>query len=142
MKYNRGWFRGDTLNYAIGQGDLLVTPIQVMRMMAMVGRNGQDIQPYLLKGIGNEETVSFPPTRKVPVEMRDLDILMGFAFGGHGQYGTAAPDYIEGWMSPGKGDAQTKPPRTAACVRGLYHCGKTRECLLCFLESRISSKAS
>ena len=53
-----GWYKGDTLNYAIGQGELLVTPMQLVRMMTTIGRSGRQVQPHLLKAIGDKEVVT------------------------------------------------------------------------------------
>jgi len=49
----RRWSKGDTLNLSIGQGDLLTTPIQLLKMIAVVARDGKDILPSVIKAIGN-----------------------------------------------------------------------------------------
>ena len=46
------WYEGETVNYAIGQGYLLVTPIQVIRMTAAIANGGRLVRPYLVRGIG------------------------------------------------------------------------------------------
>ncbi len=46
------WFEGDSVNFSIGQGDLLVTPLQVARMMAVFANRGELINPYIVKNIG------------------------------------------------------------------------------------------
>ena len=49
------WYEGETLNYAIGQGYLVVTPIQVVRMTAAIANGGKLVRPYLVKRIGSVE---------------------------------------------------------------------------------------
>jgi penicillin-binding protein 2 len=43
------WLGGDTLNLAIGQGDMTVSPLQMADMMAMVANGGTIYKPHLLK---------------------------------------------------------------------------------------------
>ncbi len=43
------WFLGNTYHYAIGQGDLLVTSLQVTAMSAAIANNGVYCQPHLMK---------------------------------------------------------------------------------------------
>ena len=43
------WYIGDTYNLSIGQGDLLVTPLQLTRAIASIANNGQLLTPRLVK---------------------------------------------------------------------------------------------
>lgn len=42
------WFLGNTYHYAIGQGDLLVTPLQVNSWTATIANGGTIMKPFLL----------------------------------------------------------------------------------------------
>ena len=44
------WFIGDTYHLSIGQGDLLVTPLQIASMTATVANGGTIFTPHLLRG--------------------------------------------------------------------------------------------
>ena len=43
------WYPGDTLNISIGQGDLLVSPLQLTRVTAIFANGGKLITPTILK---------------------------------------------------------------------------------------------
>ena len=43
------WYPGDTVNMAIGQGDLLVTPLQVATVAAIIANRGRVVRPRMLK---------------------------------------------------------------------------------------------
>ncbi len=50
------WYPGDTLHLAIGQGDLLATPLQVALYTSVVANGGTLWQPQILEKIINPET--------------------------------------------------------------------------------------
>jgi penicillin-binding protein 2 len=43
------WYTGDTVNIGIGQGDILVTPLQLAASMAMMANRGRAVMPRLIK---------------------------------------------------------------------------------------------
>lgn len=62
--YEYGWLPGFTLNTAIGQGDMLATPVQVTLMTATIINNGRQVQPHLVRKIGGE--LQQPAVSEVP----------------------------------------------------------------------------
>jgi penicillin-binding protein 2 len=49
-KYGRrGWSRGTIVNLAVGQGDLIVTPIQMAKMVAIIATDGRSVQPHVVR---------------------------------------------------------------------------------------------
>lgn len=54
--YGESWFPGDTANVSIGQGYLLVTPLQMATFIASVARNETRTQPTLLLTSGRVAT--------------------------------------------------------------------------------------
>ena len=69
------WHTGDILNVSIGQGDILTTPIQMVRLMASVARDGEEINPYVLKSVGSVEVQRQVAPRKIDVSQQTLDIV-------------------------------------------------------------------
>jgi penicillin-binding protein 2 len=50
-KFGKKWYRGETLPVSIGQGYLLMTPIQLAAMTAGVATDGKIYRPHLVKKI-------------------------------------------------------------------------------------------
>ncbi len=51
---NEPWYLGDTYHYAIGQGDMLATPLQVNNATATIAADGKIMQPYLVDEVVDE----------------------------------------------------------------------------------------
>jgi len=53
------WRIGDTYNVSIGQGDLLVTPVQLLSQIAAIGNGGYFYKPRVLKDTASETLIDF-----------------------------------------------------------------------------------
>jgi penicillin-binding protein 2 len=63
------WYPGETISVAIGQGPLLVTPLQVASLMAVVANGGFRVQPHLVRG-------AVPPERRrLPLDPAALAVV-------------------------------------------------------------------
>ncbi len=47
--HKRGWSLGDTANIAIGQGDVLTSPLEINMMTSVLANNGTLYRPHILK---------------------------------------------------------------------------------------------
>jgi len=54
--YGHAWYPGYTLNMAVGQGDLLATPLQVLQLAGAVALDGEQVQPHLVARVGDVPT--------------------------------------------------------------------------------------
>jgi penicillin-binding protein 2 len=65
-RHSRPWGVGDTYNLAIGQGDMLATPLQLAVMAARIGNGGYDVKPRLIAATAGAREALQPP----PVQLR------------------------------------------------------------------------
>lgn len=63
------WYPGDTVNIGIGQGDILVTPLQLASAVAMLANRGKAVIPRMIK-----EGVEVPET-PASEQLQDMDLV-------------------------------------------------------------------
>jgi penicillin-binding protein 2 len=74
----RLWKPGDSIQLAIGQKDLLVTPLQMARFYALIANNGKLVTPHLLQQVEQGDPKSPVVLRRnVPTPPRDVGIDEG-----------------------------------------------------------------
>ncbi|MCX7788112.1 MAG: penicillin-binding protein 2 [Spirochaetes bacterium] len=76
--YNSRWVGGDTVNLSIGQGQLLVTPIQMANAMAMVVNGGTVYKPHLLKEV--RDPISGKVVEEVKPEVLSVSTIQESTF--------------------------------------------------------------
>jgi len=79
-RQNRGapWYPGETISVSIGQGPLLVTPLQVAVLTSMIARRGQRIIPHLLLKVEKREGTSqyySPPCEEEKPGLKDKKVF-------------------------------------------------------------------
>ena len=73
--FGQDWFVGDTYNISIGQGDMLVTPLQLAVANAAIANGGNLLRPRLLYRVG-EDIISQPSLkRKLDISSTNLQIV-------------------------------------------------------------------
>ena len=65
-RFGKRWYRGETLPVAIGQGALLLTPIQLASMTATIANEGTIYRPHLVKRIVDADGKTL---RETPAEV-------------------------------------------------------------------------
>jgi penicillin-binding protein 2 len=91
------WKPGDSIHLAIGQGDLLVTPLQMARLYALIANGGNLVTPHLLLDVEDQNGNPVPvpaqaPPKKVDVDPAALRIVrQGLLEGTHLSFGTSYP---------------------------------------------------
>jgi len=55
------WTSGDSVQLSIGQGDVLVSPLQLTRAYAMIANGGKLVEPHLVKSVEEPRAEGEPP---------------------------------------------------------------------------------
>ncbi len=78
-RYGKGkWGAGSALNFAIGQGEVAATPLQMAVTYAAIANNGIAVRPYLVARIdsaGRPVHTTLPETRQLPMRRQDLEVV-------------------------------------------------------------------
>ncbi len=80
LTFGENWSTGDTYNYAIGQGYLLVTPLQMLNVTSAVANGGTLYKPQVIDRItdpdGNVVRAFKPqPIKRVDVSLENLQLV-------------------------------------------------------------------
>ncbi|MBN2871159.1 MAG: penicillin-binding protein 2 [Campylobacterales bacterium] len=73
-KFNKPWYQGETLNTSIGQGDVLVTPMQMAQFTALMATGKLPI-PHVAKTVGDNPYTPKPLDVLTPLEKEKLPIV-------------------------------------------------------------------
>ena len=74
-KFGRGkWTRGHLLNYSIGQGDALSTPVQLCQMTAMIANGGKRVKPHVVDRIEDSEGSVIFRFDEAPEKVPQIDL--------------------------------------------------------------------
>ena len=87
-RFNRQWGNGDTINYSIGQGYMLMTPIQIARVYAAIANGGKMVTPHLnSKGYKTPEDIGLNPA-KLEIVKKGLEAVVSRGTGSRaGRFG-------------------------------------------------------
>lgn len=94
------WYPGETIPVSIGQGSLLVTPLQVAALTARVANRGRPVRPRLTMS-GRSEEPAPEPAAKV-FSRSDYEKVVEGMWRSVNRSGTGAEAYVEGFDVCGK----------------------------------------
>ncbi len=128
------WYDGETANFAIGQGYLLVTPLQTARVIAAVANGGYLVQPHIVKR--NAATASPDWREKITLKPETLEVIKeGMRGVIQDAEGSGHRAYLAGIQWAGKtGTAQTSSEVPHGWFGGFYPFEQPRIVVLVFLE--------
>jgi len=69
----QNWYDGDTANFSIGQGEVLVTPLQIARMMAVFANRGVLVTPHIVNAVSGQP-ISVAQDKFERVRLKDSTI--------------------------------------------------------------------
>jgi penicillin-binding protein 2 len=95
------WTSGDSVQLAIGQGDMLVTPLQMTRLYALIASGGKLVEPHIVKSVeepgsqGQAPVILRPyapkPPKDVQLDSSALRVVQeGLYQATHANYGTSS----------------------------------------------------
>ena len=87
-RFKHQWLNGDTVNYSIGQGYMLMTPIQIARVYAAIANGGKMVIPHLnSKNYKTPENIGLNP-EKLAIVQKGLDYVVSRGTGSRaGRFG-------------------------------------------------------
>jgi penicillin-binding protein 2 len=79
---DRPWNQGDNVNLAVGQGDVMVTPLQLARAYAALANGGTLVTPHLggrVVDVNGKtvERIKPPPTRHLRISAQTRNVILG-----------------------------------------------------------------
>jgi penicillin-binding protein 2 len=131
--HGKSWPLGETVNCGIGQGFIVVTPLQLATVVSRIANGGRAVVPHLTRRVGGKvpEDRPNPPFPSLGIRQASLDIILrGMAAVVNEVHGTAYPGRITepGFEMGGKtGSAQVRHLTAAERERGGFTLSKSIE---------------
>ena len=113
---NQPWYPGETISVAIGQGPLLVTPIQIAKFTAIISNRGREVVPHLLLSAEKNESPSgsHPASGNFDIPAGHFENIINGMWKAANQGGTAWASRVKNFDVCGKtGSTQVVSRETA-----------------------------
>ncbi len=131
LKYNQPWYDGETCNLSIGQGYVLLTPLQAVRMVSVVANGGVLPRPHLVENPSLRKK-----SHKLNIANKNLEIVkQAMLRGVSEEEGTSHRVYIADFPIAAKtGTAQLKKGRSHSWFLGFCPDAEPNISFVVFLE--------
>lgn len=115
----RSWYLGDTYHVAIGQGDLLVTPLQNNFWTSVIANGGRLCKPHLVSNLGGLSNLC----RDLGLKKETIDLVNQGLVAACSPGGTAYPLFNFKIKRSGVSGEQIEKPIQIACKTGTAEFG-------------------
>ncbi len=131
-KFHQPWFQGETLNMAIGQGYVLVTPLEILRLTSIIAKNGQVVEPHI---VATDRSV-MPEKAHVAIQEQNLDVIRRAMLQVvESEYGTGQLARVDFEKLAGKtGTAQAPPNKSHSWMTGFFPYKDPKLAFVVFVE--------
>ncbi|MEO0259372.1 MAG: penicillin-binding transpeptidase domain-containing protein [candidate division WOR-3 bacterium] len=131
-----GFSEGNVLNLGIGQGEILLTPMQIAVFVSQVANEGKIIKPHIIKKIEGEEVI-IKDTLFLPFDKEIIRIVKNALFYVcQGENGTGRSASMKEWNIAGKtGTSQNPFGKDHAFFCGFAPFEDPIFCVLVFVEN-------
>ncbi len=132
-RYKQPWYQGETLNMAIGQGYMLVTPFEILRLTSIIAKNGKVVKPHLVVQDPEEEALERP---RVAIHPENLDaVKRAMLQVVESDYGTGQLARVDFDKLAGKtGTAQAPPNKAHSWMTGFFPYKDPKMAFVVFVE--------
>jgi len=138
------WTKGILPNLAIGQGEILVTPLQLALIYSTIAGNGEYYPPHLLKSIKNGDTVIVeckPEKKKIPISSENIRVVKE-ALLGVVESGTGGAAYLDNVAVAGKTGTAENPPNPDHAWFVGYAPANNPEVVFCVIVENVGKGGS
>ena len=107
------WGAGSVLNFAIGQGEVTATPLQMAVLYGAIASGGRAVRPYLVARVdsaGRTIHTTLPEVRQLPMRQQDIDVVK-LGLERVVEWGTGTGARIKEISIAGKTGTAQNPPR-------------------------------
>ncbi len=131
-RFNQPWYQGETLNMAIGQGYMLVTPFEILRLTSIIAKNGKVVEPHLV--VQDRSEMAEPP--RVAIREENLEaIKRAMLQVVESDYGTGQLARVDFEKLAGKtGTAQAPPLAAHSWMTGFFPYKNPKLAFVVFVE--------